>query len=61
VQAFLHRRIEGDWPYLWLDATYVKVRQSGRIVSMAVITAGLQSPLRRFRNRLTSRVSNAVV
>ena len=32
VQAFLTRPIEGDWPYLWIDATYVKVRQAGRIV-----------------------------
>ena len=31
--------IEGDWPYLWIDATYLKVRQSGRIVSVAVIIA----------------------
>src|ERR1700759_4677520 len=39
VKAFLSRPIEGDWPYLWIDATYVKVRQSGRIVSVAVIIA----------------------
>jgi putative transposase len=39
VKAFLARPIEGDWPYLWIDATYVKVRQSGRIVSVAVIVA----------------------
>ena len=39
VKAFLDRPIEGDWPYLWIDATYVKVRQSGRIVSVAVIVA----------------------
>ena len=39
VNAFLTRPIEGDWPYLWLDATYVKVRQGGRIVSVAVIIA----------------------
>jgi putative transposase len=39
VQAFLKRPIEGDWPYLWIDATYVKVRASGRIVSVAVILA----------------------
>jgi putative transposase len=39
VKAFLARPIEGDWPYLWIDATYVKVRQSGRIVSAAVIVA----------------------
>ena len=39
VKAFLDRPIEGDWPYLWIDATYVKVRQAGRIVSVAVIVA----------------------
>src|ERR1700739_1955489 len=39
VQAFRHRPIEGDWPYVWLDATYVKVRQNGRIISVAVIVA----------------------
>ena len=39
VQAFLNRPIEGSWPYLWIDATYVKVRQAGRIVSVAVIIA----------------------
>jgi putative transposase len=39
VKAFLDRRIERDWPYLWIDATCVKVRQAGRIVSVAVIVA----------------------
>jgi len=39
VHAFLDRPIEGSWPYLWIDATYVKVRQAGRIVSVAVIIA----------------------
>jgi putative transposase len=39
VDEFLNRPIEGDWPYLWIDATYVKVRQSGRIVSVATIIA----------------------
>jgi putative transposase len=39
VNAFLERPLEGDWPYLWIDATYVKVRQSGRIVSVATIIA----------------------
>jgi len=39
VQTFLNRPLEGDWPYVWLDATYVKVRQAGRIVSVAVIIA----------------------
>ena len=39
VGAFLDRPIEGDWPYLWIDATYVKVREGGRIISVAVIIA----------------------
>jgi transposase-like protein len=39
VQTFLERPIEGDWPYIWIDATYLKVRQNGRIVSVAVIIA----------------------
>src|SRR5512145_455539 len=39
VNAFLTRPIEGDWPYLWIDATYLKVREAGRIVSVAVIIA----------------------
>jgi putative transposase len=39
VKTFLNRPLEGEWPYLWLDATYVKVRQAGRIVSVAVIIA----------------------
>ncbi len=39
VNTFLARPLEGDWPYLWIDATYVKVREAGRIVSVAVIIA----------------------
>src|SRR6202042_2737382 len=39
VNAFLDRPIEGDWPHVWIDATYVKGRQNGRIVSVATITA----------------------
>ena len=39
VNGFLDRSLEGDWPYLWLDATYVKVREAGRIVSVAVTVA----------------------
>jgi putative transposase len=39
VGSFLDRPIEGEWPYLWLDATYLKVRQGGRVVSVAAIIA----------------------
>ena len=48
VQTFLNRPLEGDWPYVWLDATYLKVREAGRIVSVAVIVAvGVNSDGRR--------------
>lgn len=39
VISFLDRPIEGEWTYLWLDATYLKVREDGRIVSIAAIIA----------------------
>jgi transposase-like protein len=39
VHTFLARPIEGEWPYLWLDATYVKARRDSHIVSVAVIVA----------------------
>lgn len=39
VDAFLNRPIEGEWPYLWLDAPYLKVRSGGRVVSVAAIIA----------------------
>jgi hypothetical protein len=65
VKAFLHRPIEGDWPYLWIDATYVKVRQNGRIVSVAVIVAvGVNGDGRReihpTAQRLHARALNPV-
>jgi transposase-like protein len=39
VGAFLSRPLEGDWPYLWLDATYVRTRSGGRIVNVAIVVA----------------------
>lgn len=39
VERFRSRPLTGQYPYLWLDATYLKVRQDGRIVSMAVVIA----------------------
>ena len=48
IKAFLDRPLEGDWPYVWLDATYVKARRDGRTVSVAVIVAvGVNSDGRR--------------
>ena len=45
IESFLDRPLEGDWPYLWLDATYVKVREAGRIVSVAVNDQGRREVL----------------
>jgi transposase-like protein len=39
VNVFLSRPLEGDWPYVWLDATYLKLREGGRVVSVAAIIA----------------------
>jgi transposase-like protein len=39
VNSFLDRPLEGEWRYLWLDATDLKQRQGGRIVSVAAIIA----------------------
>ena len=39
VNEFLERPLTGEWPYVWLDATYLKMRQGGRIVSVAAIIA----------------------
>jgi putative transposase len=39
VNAFPERLLTGDWPYLWLDATYIQQREGGRIVSVAAIIA----------------------
>ena len=39
VAAFRSRGLEGEHPYLWLDATYHKVREDGRVQSMATVVA----------------------
>src|ERR671935_3067537 len=39
VERFRTRRLDGPYPYVWLDATFVKVRDAGRVVSMAVVIA----------------------
>jgi transposase-like protein len=39
VQRFRSRRLEGPYPYVWLDGTFVKVRDNGRVVSQAIVIA----------------------
>jgi transposase-like protein len=39
VHAFVDRPLPGEWPYLWLEATYLRQREGGRIVSVAAIIA----------------------
>ena len=49
VKPFLGRPIEGDWPYVWLDRSYLKVRRGGRIAvsTAAVIAIGVNGDGRR--------------
>jgi transposase-like protein len=39
VNEWRRRPLEGEYPYLWLDATYVKVREGGTVVSQAIVIA----------------------
>jgi len=39
VERFRTRALAGPYPYLWLDATFPKVRQDGRVISMALVIA----------------------
>jgi putative transposase len=39
VERFRNRPLEGSYPYVWVDATYLKCRQDGRVVSTAVVIA----------------------
>jgi transposase-like protein len=39
VGRFRERPLDGPYPYVWVDATYVKARQDGRVVSVAVVIA----------------------
>src|SRR6187431_658297 len=60
IAAFLDRPLEGEWPYIWLDATYVKARRDGRVVSVAVIVAvGVNGDGRREVLGLTVGASEA--
>jgi putative transposase len=47
VTAFLDRPLEGDWPYLWIDATYLKMRQNGRIPVAVIVAVGVNTDGRR--------------
>ena len=39
VEAFRQRPLEGAYPYLWVDAKQVKIRDHGRVVSKALVVA----------------------
>jgi putative transposase len=55
VHAFLDRPLAGEWPYLWLDATYLKQREGGRIVSVAAIIAVAETFWSTFLKSLARR------
>ena len=39
VESFRTRKLSGAYPYVWLDATFVKVRDNGRVISQAIVIA----------------------
>jgi len=39
VERFRTRKLVGPYPYVWLDGTFVKVRDNGRVVSQAIVIA----------------------
>jgi transposase-like protein len=39
VEAFRTRALSGEHPYLWIDATYHKVQQDGRVQSIPTVVA----------------------
>lgn len=39
VASFRAHSLTGDWPYLWVHASYLKMRRDGRVVSVAVLLA----------------------
>ena len=58
VNAFLERPLVGDWPYLWLDATYLEQREGGQIRTVAVIiavSASLTNPIERLNKEVKRR------
>ena len=60
VSSFLERPLEGEWPYLWLDATYLKQRQGERVISVAVtIAAAVNTEGRREIIRMSAGAPEA--
>src|SRR5207237_2836953 len=39
VESFRTRKLTGPYPYVWLDGTFVKVRDNGRVISQAIVIA----------------------
>src|SRR5205823_12147045 len=39
VERFRQRKLDSSYPFVWLDATFVKVRHEHRVVSMAIVIA----------------------
>src|SRR5438309_1105830 len=44
VEGFRTRKLQGPYPCVWLDGTFVKVREYGRVVSQAIVIALLSPP-----------------
>ncbi|MCP1850111.1 transposase-like protein [Bradyrhizobium sp. USDA 4508] len=55
MKTFLARPIESDWPYLWIDTTYVKVRQRGAIASVAITSRSASTAIAGARFSVLAR------
>ena len=61
VQAFRTRPLEGSYPYLWLDAKHLKVRDRGRVVSKALVIAYAVHDSGRREVKVAGQVWNGTV
>lgn len=39
VERFRNRKLESEYPFIWVDALYEKIRSNGRVVSVAIMIA----------------------
>ena len=58
LEAWRNRPIEGEWPYIFVDALYLKVRYDGKVVSMtASVVVGVNKE--GYRSLLAVDVSHS--
>jgi transposase-like protein len=61
VEAFRTRALTTEYPYIWVDATYHKVRVNGRVTSQATVVAVGAAAAARVAARVTSEGERQVL